>query len=81
MMEIESVTAFLGWCVILNLVLLSVSAVLILAFKESISNLHSRLFHIEKSELDKLYFIWLGNYKIANIVFFLVPYMALKIIS
>jgi hypothetical protein len=42
--------------------------------------LHSRLFQVDPVSLPKLYFAWLGNYKILIIMFNLVPYLALRLI-
>lgn len=81
MFEVDQITEFLGWCVVINIALLSFTAVVILLFKEQVASLHSRLFCIERAELERLYFNWLGNYKLINVVFFLVPYIALKIMN
>lgn len=81
MFEMDQVTEFLGWCVVINIVLLSFSAVMILLFKDQVAAIHRRWFSIERAELETLYFNWLGNYKLINVVFFLVPYFALKIMG
>ncbi|SBS33659.1 hypothetical protein MAQ5080_02640 [Marinomonas aquimarina] len=81
MFEVDQVTALLGWCVVINIALLSFTAIVILLFKEQVVGIHMRLFRIERGALERLYFNWLGHYKLINVVFFLVPYIALKIIT
>ncbi|EAT11107.1 hypothetical protein HF888_03985 [Bermanella marisrubri] len=78
-MNIEQLTEFFGWCLVINIAVMMLSAIAIIIFKEPISAIHSRLTGVEKSNLPSLYFQYLGNYKIAIFVLSLVPYLALKI--
>lgn len=77
----STLTAFLGWCTIINIGLLSFSTFILVVFNASVKKLHSRIIKIEPNELNGLYFNFLGNYKIAVIVLNLVPYCALKIMT
>lgn len=81
MFSIDQMTEFFGWCVVINITLLSVTAIVMLLFKEQVASIHSRFFCLERTKLEQLYFNWLGNYKLINIAFFLVPYIALKIMA
>lgn len=81
MTEINTLTAFLGWCSILNIGVLMFSTLTLMLMKESIINLHSKLFGINQSHLPEMYFQYLANYKIAIIVFNLVPYITLKLLN
>lgn len=80
-MNFEKVAEFLGWCTVINIWFLSLSAVLIVVFKSRIVSFHRRVFDIPESKLNTLYFSYLSHYKLFTVVFFLVPYLALKIIS
>lgn len=80
-MNIEQLSEFLGWCLVINIVVMIISAITIIVFRESITSIHSRLTGVEKSNLPSLYFQYLGNYKIAIFVLSLVPYLALKIMA
>lgn len=81
MYSLETVTAFLGWCSVINIGVLVVAALVIVAMRESMSKMHGSMFGLEQAELSSAYFQYLANYKIAIIIFNLVPYLALRIIS
>jgi len=80
-MTIEQFTAFLGWCTLINVVLLALAAVGILTLKGTIAGIHSRMFGVDEAKLPDFYFAYLGNYKIAVLVLNLVPYIALKMMA
>lgn len=75
------VSTFLGWCTVLNIVLFSYMAVMLIAFNAPIKRLHSRIMLIPKEQLNGFYFSFLAHYKLAILLFNLVPYCALKIMS
>ncbi|NOX98388.1 MAG: hypothetical protein GXP30_01435 [Verrucomicrobia bacterium] len=80
-MTIETLTELLGWVTIINMGLLMVSTVMILLMKGVAIKMHSKMFAIEEKDLNRMYFQYLGNFKILVIVFNLTPYIALKIIA
>jgi len=79
MLDINEVTAFLGWCTAMNLIIYVFSALCLTVLRRATTRFHSRLTGLDAAELPKLYFAFLGNYKIAILVFNLTPYMALKL--
>ncbi len=74
-------TVFLGWCSILNVALLSVTSLIIFLLKTPITSLHSQLTGLDQQTLMPLYFSYLGQYKITILVFNLIPYVALKLMT
>jgi hypothetical protein len=80
-MELNILVTFLGWCSVINLVILSFSSVLLIGFGNNITRLQSRLIGIDENKLLPLYLNYLGNYKIMILIFNLVPYFALLILS
>jgi hypothetical protein len=80
-MSTETLTAFLGWCTLINFGLLIIAALAIIVMRGSISGIHASMFKIEQDVLSSAYFQYLANYKILIIVFNLVPYLSLRIIS
>ncbi len=80
-MTIETLTAFLGWCTLINVGLLIFSTLMISLGAKKFSELHAQMFGLEAADLPLAYFKYLGHYKIAILVFNLVPYLALKIIA
>jgi len=81
MITIKMMTEFLGWCSILNGAILLISAIFIVVARKIALNIHHTLFNIDNEYLKKSYFQYLAQYKILIIVFNIVPYFALKIIS
>jgi len=79
MMNIETLTVFLGWCSVINIGMLTITAILLIIMKGPISHLHSKMFGVSETEIISEYFKYLGNYKIGIIIFNIVPYIALKI--
>ena len=78
-MDINEITIFLGCCTVLNVAVLTVAVLFLTLFKKFIINLHSKLLGVNAAELPGLYFKYLANYKVAILVFNLIPYASLKI--
>ncbi len=78
-MTVETLTTFLGWCTILNLILLSLATLSVIAFRGFMVTIHSSLLGVEEDQLAKIYVQYLSAYKILFLIFNLVPYLALKI--
>lgn len=77
---IEQLTAFLGWCTLINIGLLLFSALMIALIKDFAIRVHSKMFDLDPQTLPAMYFDYLGRFKVLVIVFNLVPYLALRII-
>ncbi len=80
-MSIDQLTQFFGWCSAINIGVLIVSSIALVLLMGPVSKIHSRLMGVQESELPPLYFQYLAHYKIAVLVFNLVPYIALKLIT
>lgn len=80
-MTIEQLTAFFAWCTLINVALMSLTAILLILFRGPIASLHSRMMKVPTPELPRLYFQYLGFYKVAFLMFNLAPYLALKVIA
>ena len=80
-MSIEQLTQFFGWCSVINIGVLIVTTIALVAFKGAVSKVHTRMTGVPEAALSGLYFQYLGFYKIAVIVFNLVPYVALKMMA
>ena len=81
MNTIDTLREFFGWCSIINIVLLTLSSILIIAVRGSVSRIHGKMFNMDENDISKEYFHYLGQYKIATLVFSIAPYFALKIMS
>lgn len=79
MMGFYEFTMFLGWCTVVNIGILVFATLFLILFKRFVIRFHSQAFGIDASELPKIYFNYLANYKIVVLVFNFAPYIALKI--
>ncbi|WP_026958516.1 DUF6868 family protein [Aliagarivorans taiwanensis] len=80
-MSIAQLTDFFGWCSLINIILLSLAALGLLLAKQRVIDIHQRWLHLDKEQLDARYFDYLAKYKLAIVVFNLVPYLALQIMA
>jgi hypothetical protein len=78
-MTTDMITAFLGWCSIINIALISLTSVILIVWKDKISKLHSQLLGLSQEDLNLVYIQYLANYKIAILILNIVPYIALKV--
>lgn len=76
-MNAQTICNFLGWCVVFNFGVMLLQTGLVLGLSDKIVGLHSRMFKLEAEAVRLSYFRYLANYKIAFIVFNLVPYLAM----
>ena len=79
MVDKDTLAEFFGWCSVVNVAVLAVSAILLAILRNPISYLHAKMFGVSQTDLQSTYFQYLGNYKIAIFVLNIVPYLALKI--
>ncbi len=80
-MTIEMIRAVLGWCSVINIGLLIFSSISLIAIRGVASRIHGKMFNLDEKDLSRAYFQYLAQYKIAIIVFNIVPYFALRIIG
>lgn len=81
MVDIPTVTTFLGWCAVMNIGILFFTAFWLVAFRDFTKRVHSSLLGVDQDILDAAYIQFMGNLKIAVLVFNVVPYLALKIMA
>lgn len=79
MSNLNEITEFFAWCSLINISILCFTTLFITLFKNFVVNVHAKMFSIDSSQLPKLYFKYLANYKVAILIFNLVPYIALKL--
>ena len=81
MNSIEVMREFLGWCAVINVGLLLLATIKLVLFRDLFSSIHAKMFNIDKSDVSRAYLKFLAQYKIAVLVFGIVPYFALLIMS
>jgi hypothetical protein len=80
-MTLETITAFFGWCTIINMGVLLVSTLAILLFRGYVTQKHAQWFHLDEQAVNLAYFQYLAQYKIVTLALNLAPYCALKILA
>lgn len=81
MFTIETLTELLGWASVINVCILIIASISVMLMRNAMISLHGKMFGLDSVDLSRAYFQYIAQYKIAIIVFNLVPYIALKIIA
>lgn len=74
-------TDLLGWCSLINGLLLLVSSLYLSQAGNQAYQIQRRLFAITRDQFTVLAYGFLGLYKLLWLVFNIVPYLALKLIA
>lgn len=80
-MNVETLTAVLGWCTLINFGLLLYWALFIIFAHDWTYRMHSRWFKLSPEKFDSLHYSLMGFFKMGVIIFNLVPYLALRIVT
>lgn len=75
----ESLQTLLGWSTLLNYGLLLLWALIFIFAHNWIYRLHSRWFQLSPEKFDAIHYGGMAFYKLIIIAFFLMPYIALRI--
>ena len=81
MNTIETVTEFFGWCSVINVGLLTLSSILVIVIRGAALRIHGKMFDLDEKSLSQAYLQYLSQYKVAMLIFSIVPYIALKIMG
>ena len=79
-MEITSknLRTFLGWCVVLNLGMLTLWFLAIVFARDFVFRIHSWWFEISEESFDEIHYTMMAYYKLAVFLFYLTPYLVLR---
>lgn len=80
-MNIETIRDFLGWCTLINFGVLLLMTTSLMLLRPMISRLHARMFGFNESLLPLEFYRFIAYYKMAVIIFNLVPYLALRVMA
>ena len=81
MNSMHAVSEVLGWCTVLNMGLLVFAALALMVAGGPIKRVHAGMYGLSETDLSRVYFQYLAQYKIAIFVFNLAPYLALGIVE
>jgi len=80
-MDLDTLTKFFMWCTILNGGLLILSTFLCMGLKNMIARMHGKFFGLAPDAVKPMVYGYIGLFKIAWLVFNVVPWVALLIIT
>jgi hypothetical protein len=80
-MTLPTLTSFFMWCTIINAAILLVWSLIFLVAPDFVYRTQSRWFAIPRATYNVLMWSFIGLFKLLFIVFSLVPYVALLIIT
>ncbi|GLX84621.1 hypothetical protein tloyanaT_08730 [Thalassotalea loyana] len=77
----ELAVKLLAWCLILNYGVLLLWFIILVLAKPFLFKMHSRWFDISYEQFNQMNYIAFALYKILVFVFFLAPYVGLKLLG
>ncbi len=80
-MTMQTLKEFFMWCTIINLGLMAYWVLVCMLAPDLVYRVQSKFFPLPRETFDIIIYSFLGLFKIIFIVFNLVPYLALLIIS
>lgn len=78
-MSLEEVAAVLGWCTVINFVVLIISTLALMFLQKFALQIHERISGASAEQLKPIYFQYLAQMKLLWIVFNLTPYIAIRV--
>lgn len=79
--SIQSLATFFGWCTVINIVIIVVVFLFFGAFHEFFGRVLARVFGVGEQAGKETLLRVLMQYRVAFVIFNLVPYVALKIMA
>jgi len=80
-MTVELTIAVLGWCTLINFSLLIWWFLFLVMAHDWTHRLHAKWFRLSPEQFDTLHYSLMGVFKMGVIIFNLVPYLALRIVT
>ncbi len=80
-MNIDTLTTFFMWCTIIGGGVLIFSSILCMLLKNVIGRMHGKMFGMSPDTVKAAIYGYLGLFKILWLIFNVVPYVALLIIT
>ena len=78
-MDIDQLTAFFGWCTIVNFGWMAFVTLYIMALRTWAAGIHARMFGLNEEELPMVYFKYIAYSQVVMIPISLTPWVALKL--
>lgn len=79
-MTIEIIREVLAWCAVINYALLILWFLIFSLAHDWLHRLHGKWFTISGENFDAIHYVSMAFFKLSIFLFFLVPYLALRIV-
>ena len=79
-MKTKKIQKFLGWCTVINFVLLGLTTLMLMLAHDWAYSIHGAMFNVSIETYDALLFGYLAFWKALVIVFMFIPYIAIRIV-
>lgn len=80
-MDLAQVTSLFGWMLVINIVVYTFAALMIIFARDWVSRFEARITGIPAENWPMIFIDYLSRYKIAIMVFNLAPWLALLIVG
>ncbi len=80
-MTLEEIRAAFGWCTLINWAALLWWWLFLWLARDFVYRLHSKWFKLSEQAFDGMHYAGMGLFKVAILMFNLVPYIALRIVG
>ena len=77
----EVLTDFLMWCSIINGSFLVIGSIFLFVRPSFVFQIHSKFVSLTENQIEVFFYGFIGAFKVLFLVFNLVPFIALKIVS
>ena len=77
----ETILPVLGWCALINYAVLVVWWLVFVFAHGWMYELNREFFQISEQDFDNTHYLCMGLYKLGIFLFFLVPYLAIRIVT
>lgn len=80
-MTVETLRALLGWCSLINIAIMIFWFLMLVSARDWAYRLHEKFFRISRETFTAVQYAGGLFYKLIVFVFFVIPYLALRIVS
>ena len=78
---IENLRTLLGWCAVINMAIMLGWFLAVVFAHNFMLRMHTRWFRISEERFDEIHYTMMGYYKLAVMLFNLVPYLVLRLVQ
>jgi len=80
-MDVSNIRKILGWCIIINLVMMLLFISISYLDHDWMYEIHFNFFQVAREDYESLLFNYMAFWKLLILVFFVIPYIAIRIVS